>query len=207
MYRKDLVHSDMFSKIKGFTAIIAILLGLAGIGLIASGDASADDSDLWQALRSPGHVALIRHALAPGTGDPADFKIGKCETQRNLSQKGRAQARRIGRRFRVNGIKKALVYTSQWCRCKETAELLELGPVIELPIINSFFRNFQLEGTQTRQLSEWLRKQELKQPTVLVTHQVNITAFTSIFPASGEMVIIRRTDTGEFVVAGTIQTD
>jgi phosphohistidine phosphatase SixA len=185
--------------------IAALIIAVASGGFCASNDAMAGDAEVWQALDSPGHFAFIRHALAPGTGDPANFQIGKCETQRNLSDEGRAQARRIGQRFRATGITKARVYTSQWCRCKQTAELLELGPVTELPAINSFFRNNHLEDIQTRQLSKWLKKQKLDQPLVLVTHQVNITAFTSIFPASGEMVVIRRTDSGEFQTIGTIR--
>ncbi len=168
--------------------------------------AMENEAVLWQALNSPGHFALMRHALAPGTGDPTDFAIGKCETQRNLSDEGRAQARHIGQRFRDNGINNAKVYSSQWCRCRETASLLELGPVFELTVINSFFRRFELADSQTLRLSEWLKAQNLEKPLVLVTHQVNITSFTGGYPASGEIVVVRRNAAGEFRVAGTIKT-
>ncbi|MCW8892288.1 MAG: histidine phosphatase family protein, partial [Deltaproteobacteria bacterium] len=130
-----------------------------------------------------------------------------CSTQRNLSETGREQARRIGALFRNNGIDAARVYSSQWCRCLETARLLELGPVTEQPIINSFFRAFHREAEQTRQLGEWLAQQELSQPLVLVSHQVNITAFSGVYPSSGELVVLRRGVDGQFTAVGTLETD
>ncbi len=175
--------------------------------LIMPAIAADDEVALWEALRSGGHVALLRHALAPGTGDPPEFKIGDCATQRNLSDEGREQARRIGERFRANGIERAQVLSSQWCRCLETARLLDLGPVREFPVINSFFRNYERREPQTGQLRQWISEQDLRQPLVLVTHQVNITALTNVYPRSGELVIIRRDDEDGILVIGTIQTD
>ena len=109
--------------------------------LIGSGKASTSQpiATTWQALQRGEAVALIRHAIAPGTGDPPGFLLRDCSTQRNLSKEGRIQARRIGDFFRAQGIKEALVYSSQWCRCLETARLLGFGPVQELPALNSFF--------------------------------------------------------------------
>lgn len=150
---------------------------------------------------------MLRHALAPGTGDPAAFTLGDCSTQRNLSDEGRAQARRIGERFRTNGIESARVFSSQWCRTLETAELLGLGPVQPLPSLNSFFRNYQRSDLQTRTLRQWLAEQASGEPLVLVTHQVNITALTDVYPASGELVVLRRTENGELEVVGTLETD
>jgi broad specificity phosphatase PhoE len=152
-------------------------------------------------------VALLRHAIAPGTGDPLAFALGDCTTQRNLSDEGRDQAARIGARFSKNGIRTAAVFTSQWCRCRETAKLLRLGPVTELPVLNSFFRRRELREPQTRMLQEWLAGQDPERPLVLVTHQVNITALTGVYPRSGELVIIRRTNSGEISVVGSIATD
>lgn len=166
----------------------------------------ADEVALWQALKSGGHVALLRHAVAPGTGDPAEFTIGDCSTQRNLSDEGRAQARRIGERFRANGIDQALVFSSQWCRCLDTSELLELGPVTELPTLNSFFRRFERQEPQTTRLKEWLSQQDLSGVHVLVTHQVNITALTGVYPSSGELVVARPSASGDLSVIGTIET-
>lgn len=168
---------------------------------------SAEETAAWKGLRSGGHVALIRHALAPGTGDPAAFKLGDCSTQRNLSDAGRTQASRIGARFRAEGIETAKVFSSQWCRCLETAELLGLGPVQALPILNSFYERRENQERQTRALEDWLDGQDLDRPVVLVTHQVNITALTGVFPSSGEMVVIRRSEDGGVSVVGTIETD
>jgi phosphohistidine phosphatase SixA len=146
----------------------------------------------------------MRHALAPGTGDPASFTIGDCSTQRNLSDKGRTQSRAIGESFRKNGLHKAEVYSSQWCRCLETAELLALGPVQELKILNSFFARYERRDEQTAGLRNWLGEKEIRTPLILVTHQVNITAFTDVFPSSGEMVVVRKDEGNRFTVLGTI---
>ncbi len=169
--------------------------------------ANENEAALWSALRSGGHVALMRHALAPGTGDPPEFSIVDCSTQRNLSEEGRLQAKRIGDRFRANGIESASVYSSQWCRCVDTAELLGLGLVKELPILNSFYLDFERRQPQTQKLQEWIASQNLDQPTVLVTHQVNINALTNVYTSSGEMVIVRRNEAGEIAVVGNIEID
>jgi broad specificity phosphatase PhoE len=187
------------------------LVGLLILTMIFTGYgrpafASEDDAALWIALRSGNHFALLRHAIAPGTGDPPQFTLERCDTQRNLSDRGREQARKIGNRFRENGIDNARLLSSQWCRCLETAGLLGLGPVEALPALNSFFDRFERQGSQTRMLEKWLSKQDLDQPLVLVTHQVNITALTGIYPASGELVIVRRSKNGDLAAVGTIKT-
>lgn len=164
-------------------------------------------NNVWDLLRQGGHVALLRHAIAPGTGDPPEFTLRDCATQRNLSTAGRRQAAAIGDRFRENGIPSAQVFASQWCRCLETARLLDLGPVLELPLLNSFFRQFERRERQTAELKDWLAAQDLTRPTVLVTHQVNITALTGVYPASGELVVIKVGDHGEVSVVGTLETD
>jgi len=165
------------------------------------------ESALWEALRSGGHVVLLRHALAPGTGDPPGFRLGDCQTQRNLSMQGREQATRIGELFRNHGMQTARVFSSQWCRCLETARLLDLGPVEERPVLNSFFNDFSRRDPQTGELRGWLDELPLSEPVVLVTHQVNITALTGVYPASGELVIVRRGENGNLDVIGTVETD
>ena len=186
-----------------YAAIFAILV-------LATGPASgaADDvSSLWTALRTGGHIAVMRHALAPGTGDPASFRIDDCGTQRNLSDQGRAQARDIGARFRANGIAAARVFSSQWCRCLETADLIALGPVTELPALNSFFADRDRGPGQTEKLKTWIGGQDLSTPLVLVTHQVNITALTDVYPTSGEIVVLRRGGLDGLEVIGTIEPE
>jgi broad specificity phosphatase PhoE len=148
------------------------------------------------AMETVGLVVLMRHAEAPGTGDPPDFKLDDCATQRNLGDGGRAQAARIGERLRQLGIDQARVLSSQWCRCLETARLLDLGPVREMPALNSFFGRQEEEKDRTTQLRQFLADLPRDgKPVVLVTHQVTVTALTGIFPASGEAVLLRANGT------------
>lgn len=143
----------------------------------------------WQAARTPGAVILFRHAIAPGTGDPANFRLGDCTTQRNLSDEGRAQARAIGQALRDAGVQPARVLTSQWCRTRETAELLGFGPPEDLPALNSFFADRAEGPAQTEALRDFIATLPPGETVVMVTHQVNITALTGITPASGEGVV------------------
>lgn len=200
------LYSVVYAPWLSLEGMCRVLLAFLFVS-IAPLPGAADDNALWQSLNTPGHFAIMRHALAPGTGDPADFTLGDCRTQRNLSAEGRAQAERIGARFRSNGIDSAQVFSSQWCRCLETARLLELGNLVELPSINSFFRNRESRTPQTAELKAWLTRHTADKPTVLVTHQVNITALTGVFPASGELIFIRVSPDGDASVTGTIRTD
>lgn len=157
----------------------------------------------WLALQN-GSIVLLRHALAPGTGDPANFRLDDCSTQRNLSDEGRAQARQIGEQFRARNIRVTKVLTSQWCRTRETAQLAFPGLVQDEPAFNSFFSDRSTEAEQTRAarqiLSQWLWPGVL----VVVTHQVNITALTGVVPQSGEGVVVRMRGT-EVEVVGRIR--
>lgn len=184
-----------------FTTIIITSVLLLSLKIPFAGSAdTTSETQGWQQLQNEGHVAILRHAIAPGTGDPPQFILGKCDTQRNLSSAGRRQATKIGKIFQDHGISRAKVYSSQWCRCLETAELLDLGEVKELPYLNSFFRDFERGEEQTDKLKQWLAAADLTEPLVLVTHQVNITALTGIYPQSGEMVVVKRVANGELVV-------
>lgn len=165
-----------------------------------------EDHSLWDAMKLKGHFILLRHALAPGIGDPLDFELRDCSTQRNLSGEGQQQAEKIGQLFRENGIRDATVFSSQWCRCLETAELLQLGPVKELPLLNSFFNQPEKRVPQTSELKAWINNIPKVNSTILVTHQVIITALTGVYPGSGEIVVVRFVDENEYQVLGTIQT-
>ena len=155
------------------------------------GLAQAND---WDAFSEPGAIAIMRHALAPGTGDPANLTIGDCSTQRNLDERGRDQARAIGATLRERGITFDSVLSSQWCRTRETAELLGLGPVTEAPPLNSVFRDFSTRDQQTDATRDLIARTETS--VMLVTHQVNISALTGQSTRSGEILIIRETDAG-----------
>ena len=165
-----------------------------------------DRERLWALLAQPGHVALMRHADAPGTGDPASFRLDDCATQRNLGERGRAQARRLGDEFRQRAIPVALVLTSQWCRARETAKLMSLGPVEDEPAaLNSFFGRPGEREAATTALRRRLSALPAGAPVVvMVTHQVNITALTGVFPASGEMVVLKRDAQGGVATVGRL---
>lgn len=189
----------------GQMVAIIIAAALVGWSTFVAPARAANDA-LWSALREGRAFAMIRHALAPGYGDPDDFKFGDCATQRNLSQKGRDQAKRIGELFRRNGVVTADVYTSQWCRCRETAELIKLGVVRDLPSLNSFFQESARRQPQTAALESWLRERSAGTPLILVTHQVNISALTGRGVGSGEIVVVGFSSGQATNVIGTIPT-
>jgi phosphohistidine phosphatase SixA len=142
------------------------------------------------------YVLLLRHALAPGTGDPASFALNDCATQRNLSAEGRAQAQHIGQSLRDRGVTVRQVLSSQWCRCLETAELMAVGEVEPFPPLNSFFRDRSTADAQTAAVQDYLLSQaETPGVIVMVTHQVNIAALTEIVPRSGEAVVLQMDET------------
>ena len=178
------------------------MIRLCLLALLWSGAAMAQ-ADPAALLRQPGAVGLLRHATAPGGGDPAGFVLGQCETQRNLSDAGRDQARRIGYRLQDAGVE-ARIYSSQWCRTLETGELLGIGPVTPLPALNSFFADRSEERAQTRAVLDTVRAWR-GSTIILVTHQVNITALTGVYPQSGEMIMARLGPNG-LVVTGRFTT-
>lgn len=171
---------------------IQLLAVVMLLSLGASVPSWAEGTASWQVLTEPRTHILMRHTEAPGTGDPDGFQLGVCATQRNLSDAGRDQARRIGKEIKDQGIKVDHVLTSQWCRASETAALLDVGRVVEDAALNSFFGapedGMEQSADVKRRLSEFDPKGER---AVLVTHQVNITALTGVFPASGEMIVVR----------------
>jgi phosphohistidine phosphatase SixA len=149
------------------------------------------------------HLGIMRHAIAPGTGDPPGFRLEECATQRNLSDEGRAQARAIGARLRAVGIGQARVLASQWCRARETAALLGFAPPEDLPALNSFFAERGAGPGRTAALRAWIAAARLDRPLLLVSHQVNITALADVVPVPGEIVLLRRTGAG-LAVAGRV---
>ena len=178
---------------------------LAAALLLLPAPATADTR--FAGLSEPGIVAIMRHALAPGTGDPESFALGDCASQRNLDARGRAQAHRIGAAVRAAGVTVHRVLTSQWCRCRDTARLLDLGPVEPLPALNSFFRDRARADGQTADLRQFLRSLPPHETVVLVTHQVNITALTGRWAASGEVFLLRIGRDGAVTVIEEIPTN
>ncbi|MBO6521113.1 MAG: histidine phosphatase family protein [Rhodospirillales bacterium] len=147
----------------------------------------------------------MRHATAPGTGDPDNFKIGDCSTQRNLNNAGAKEAQAIGRAIKAGGIKSAKIYSSQWCRCLDTASQLNLGPVTELPALNSFYQRYDTKMVNMRALRRFIAENaRSSEPIILVTHQVTISALTGQFTRQGETIIFRHIGGGEVEVVGSI---
>lgn len=162
----------------------------AALALLLLPATAAATPEIYERLRRGGLVLLMRHARTdPGTGDPPNFRLDDCSTQRNLDAAGRRQAQAIGDRLRAERVPVDRILTSRWCRCRETAELLGLGTVEPAPAIDSFFEDRVRRDEQTRAARELAAAWTGPGNLVMVTHQVNVTALTSVFPASGAAVV------------------
>jgi phosphohistidine phosphatase SixA len=177
------------------------------VSALAFGSAARTDEGSERALaalKAGGHYALMRHAKAPGRNDPDAFRLGDCATQRNLDAGGRAQAAAIGAGLRRAGITIFKLYASRWCRGMETAELLAVGDVEPLDVLNSFHRAPEREAEQTKHLAA-LVAQPISTPSVLlVTHHDNIVALTRIVTREGEIVVVKPLGRGKFEIVGRI---
>ncbi len=174
------------------TTLCACLLLVAGLVLVPmTATAQVPALDLRAAatrLAAGGYVLMMRHARTEaGLGDPPQFRIGECATQRNLSADGREQSRALGATLRDAGIRIARVRSSQWCRCRDTARLA-FGDHDEWPALNSFFDDRAAEPQRTREVAQFARTLRAPDNVMLVTHQVNISAALGTFTAPGEIV-------------------
>jgi len=145
---------------------------------------------------------LMRHADAPGVGDPAGYRLDQCATQRNLGEVGKQQSVLIGRWLTGQGVSTPKIFSSVWCRCTDTARLLALGAVSVEPSLNSFFDDMRLAKPQTAALQTFIAaslKAHPKQPLILVTHHVNIEALTGRVVSVGDMVLVRVKPDGSHV--------
>ena len=169
--------------------------------------AHSNDLRVWDTLQGStpkGYVLLLRHSYAPGVGDPTNFKLDDCSTQRNLSQEGRDDAREIGEWLKRREIKIARVESSRWCRAKETAELLDIGRVRPNRNLDSLFQESDLiNHPQTLKVRKQIRDYRNKRGLlVLVGHFVNIAALTGVGVDSGEGVLVRADGKGVIKVVG-----
>jgi len=180
--------------------LVTAFLGLALTAL------SATAADAWSDLTQPGAIVLFRHATAPGIGDPAEFKLNVCTTQRNLNDQGRAEARQLGEQFRNRKITVGAVLTSQWCRTRDTARLAFGSDVVrDEPAFNSFFRaSAGISDAQTAQARAILLRWRGPGTLVVVTHQVNISALTGVGASSAEGVVVRPAADGSLKVLGSV---
>ena len=162
--------------------LLAILTVLATQACSESDDILKDAIDAVDA-----NVVFMRHAVAPGFGDPDNFSLLDCSTQRNLDARGRKQARAIGASIQKSSIRFDKILSSEWCRCKETVQLLGIGQWQTFSGLNSFFQNYADKTATLRELELKLKSKDGGM-MFLVTHQVVIRAATGALVASGELV-------------------
>ena len=160
------------------------------------------DKKLMNQLKDGGNLIFIRHAYAPGSGDPNNFNLDDCTTQRNLNKDGRKQAQYIGEFFIKNKIKIDKVLSSEWCRCKETAKIA-FKNFSTISFLNSFYSSKYVKNKdkQIRALNGYLKNFGSKQNLILVTHYVLISEVLNYGPSSGEIVVSDR----NFNIIGSIE--
>jgi len=157
---------------------------------------------LKEDLETGSYVLMMRHADAPGYSDPDGYNLNDCSTQRNLGATGKTQAKMIGQWLNTQGIESAQVFSSPWCRCKDTATLLNKGTVQVEVGLGSFFENRGSRQEQTRLTQNkiaQLLKVSPRKPVIMVTHQVNIQAFAGQSVSSGSMVLVKVNQSGQYV--------
>ena len=187
----------IFMSWASFAALPVLTLSLA----LAVVDAQAllAQEEAYRLLRKGGVALLLRHgATEPGIGDPPGYTLEKCSTQRNLSAEGRAELRDMAARLTSAKISFARTFTSQWCRCRETARLLTVAPgkVLDwMPLNSQFSGNAVIDNADTQVVAK-IRKMPANESWLLVTHQVNITAATGVVPVPGEAVLVQPASTG-----------
>ena len=135
------------------------------------------------------NIIFLRHALAPGVGDPLAFIKEDCSTQRNLNNEGRLQARLIGDYLRQSNIRFSEILTSEWCRCIDTAKELDIGKWKTFSGLNSFFQGHEKKYLVVNKLRKKIKSLKSSDFVLFVTHQVVITEITGEVPRSGEMVL------------------
>ena len=155
-------------------------------------------------LDDGGKLIFIRHAYAPGSGDPDNFNLNDCSTQRNLSNEGRNQAKNIGEFLKKNKIKIEKVISSEWCRCKDTSSLA-FGSFETKNFLNSFYSSkfAKNKNSQMLDLRKYIKNFKSKKNLVLVTHYVVISETLNYAPSSGEIVISDK----KFNIIGTFKTN
>ena len=182
-------------------ALVALVLSLIATPM----EAFADERDAWAALVNGGQVALVRHGSAPpGYGDPPGFKLDDCATQRNMDERGRAQARAVGEAFRQHRVPVDKILSSPWCRCLETARLMALGPVESVMAVASSDRSPERLGVLKQMVAAWRGPGTL----VLVTHAFTIQSLVGIMPEQAETVVVRPKsgDQGGIDLVGRVPT-
>jgi phosphohistidine phosphatase SixA len=186
--------------------LILALVSVLALTLIPQ-NASAKSLAIWDSLQGTnpkGYVLLMRHTLAPGVADPANFRVGDCSTQRNLNDQGRQDARDIGQWIKRREVRILRVESSRWCRAKETAKLLGLGPVRLNKNLDSLFQDEDaLNDPQTANIRKRIVSHRNSSGLLIfVGHFVNISAVVGVSVDSGEGVLVRANAQGQIKVMG-----
>lgn len=179
---------------------------MTALTLARIGPAAGGDEAVWQALRTPGVVVLLRHSTAPGTFDPPDARLDDCATQRNLDAKGRAQAQRIGEAFRQRGIAVDMVLSSPRCRCLDTARLA-FGKVEAWEPLHGAPKDSEDRNRQLADIRQRIEGHRTGPPLVLVTHGSVITGVTGRHLRMGEFLVLQPAADGRHAVAGQLFVD
>ncbi len=188
-----------------FRLFLSLIFGLL-ISLITQ-STYANELLIWDKLQGSapkGYVLLLRHTLAPGSGDPANFKLNDCSTQRNLSEVGKKDAKEVGEWIKRREIKIFGVESSRWCRAKDTARLLNLGKVKLNKNLDSLFQESDaVNHPSTLKVRQQILNHRNKVGLlILVGHFVNIGAVTGVGVESGEGVLVRADSKGVLKVVG-----
>lgn len=170
--------------------------------LLAGSDAHATEA-IWEALRTPGSVVVMRHSYAPGTFDPPTAKLDDCSTQRNLDERGRAQARHVGEAFRRHGIAVGTILSSPRCRCLDTARLA-FGPPRPWDVLQGALNDDARRHQQLIAIRQAIAEHVSGPPLVLVTHGSVVTDLTGLNVRMGAFVVLRRTAEGRHAVVGEL---
>ena len=162
------------------------------------------NQNLLNQLKDGGKLIFIRHAYAPGSGDPNNFNLNDCSTQRNLSEEGRKQAKKIGEFFINNNIKIEKIFSSEWCRCKETAKIA-FEDYSTKNFLNSFYSSKYAKNKtkQIEELDNYVQQLKSNQNIVLVTHYVLISEVLNYASSSGEIVVSDK----NFNIVGSLEID
>jgi broad specificity phosphatase PhoE len=177
---------------------------LAVAALVVAPPARSDEAAAWAALRVGGVVALMRHGDAPGSGDPPGWRLDDCATQRNLSERGRAEARAAGARLRDAHVAIDRVVSSPWCRCLETARLAALGNVeVEPAFANAYVLADDRDALRARGLAV-VRTWRGRGVLLVVAHGENIRALTGENVVPAEIVVVARVADGTLRAIGSI---
>lgn len=181
---------------------------LAALALLAPATPGPAQQDAWALLQRPGYAVFMRHAgTAGGVGDPPGFALADCATQRNLTDTGRAQARRTGAALKAKGIAFDRVLTSPWCRCRDSARLVAGAEAEAMEALSNLVGRSEHTADQVKAVRTYLASLDTRTRVLFVTHGIVIAALTGLNPSEGEMVIVSVGAAGDITIAGRLKVE